>query len=310
MHTYAFSAVQPGPNIETIAETAKNEHIGEHQPENERMPPLPQRYHSDANKNIIFIPYSTHDAPLPPAFSFPADLSGMICGLDLQIYPPPSVVLVYAAAGAQLLGDMPLLPFGVPTQAYYKANMQLHPADDTREHHVFYYFWRVRQIQFLFAGPTVTLILHDLVVREPVGVVTHAICMFAALHKSQMQVVEGLEDQQAENSLYVWGVMVVLRPDVVAAARLAAVAWGLHGAGHDCGDPPGELLAVLRQRQGVAVAARGGVQLAGQLAVEHCAEHVAAVAAAQRIDAINRANDDGEQRLVCLFTWVTEFHSG
>lgn len=97
---------------------------------------------------------------------------------------------------------MPLLPFGVPAQAYYEANAQLHPADDTREHHVFYYFRRVRQIQFLFAGPTVTSILHDLVVREPVGVVTHAICALAALHKSQMRVAEGLEDRRAENSLY------------------------------------------------------------------------------------------------------------
>ena len=62
MRTYAFSAIEPGPNIVTITETAKNEHIGEHQPENECTTPLPQHYHSDANKNIIFIPYSTHDA--------------------------------------------------------------------------------------------------------------------------------------------------------------------------------------------------------------------------------------------------------
>ena len=125
----------------------------------------------------------------------------MICGLDLQIYPLPGVTPAYVAAGAQLLGDMPLLPFGVPTQAYYKANAQLHPADDTWEHHVFYYFRRVRQIQFLFAGPTVTSILHDLVVREPVGVVMHAICALTVLHKSQMRVTEGLEDRRVENSL-------------------------------------------------------------------------------------------------------------
>ena len=202
MHTYTFSAIEPGLNIETIAETAKNEHVGEHRPENEHMTPLPRCYHSDANKNIIFIPYSTHDAPPLPAFSFPADLLGAICGLHLQIYLPPGVAPAYTAVGVQLLGDMPLLPFGVPAQVYYEANAQLHPADDMREHHMFYYFRRVWQIQFLFTGPTVTSILHDLVVREPVGVVTHTICTLAALHKSQMRVMEGLEDRQAENSLY------------------------------------------------------------------------------------------------------------
>ena len=41
MRTYAFSAIEPGPNIETIAETAKNENIGEHQPEYECTTPLP-----------------------------------------------------------------------------------------------------------------------------------------------------------------------------------------------------------------------------------------------------------------------------
>ena len=143
-----------------------------------------------------------HDALLPPAFSFPADLLGVICGLNLQIYPLPGVAPAYAAVGAQLLGDMLLLPFGMPAQVYYEANTQLHPADDTREHHMFYYFRWVQQIQFLFAGLMVTSILHDLVVREPVGVVMHMICMLAALHKSQMWVTEGLEDRWAENSLY------------------------------------------------------------------------------------------------------------
>ena len=39
--TYTFSAVEPGPNMETITETAKNEHVGEHWPENKHMTSLP-----------------------------------------------------------------------------------------------------------------------------------------------------------------------------------------------------------------------------------------------------------------------------
>ena len=41
MYTYTFSAIEPEPNIEMIAETVKNEHIGENQPENKCMTPLP-----------------------------------------------------------------------------------------------------------------------------------------------------------------------------------------------------------------------------------------------------------------------------
>jgi hypothetical protein len=99
-----------------------------------------------------------------------------------------------------------MMPFSVPSQSYYEPNAQTFTSspssNETREHYVFYYFRRVRQIQFLFAGPSVTSVFHDLVVREPVGVVTNAICALAALHKSQMRVAEGLEDPNADNSLY------------------------------------------------------------------------------------------------------------
>lgn len=97
------------------------------------------------------------------------------------------------------------MPF-VPSQSYYDPNSHTvsSPASGTesRDHYVHYYFRRVRQIQFIFAGSSVTSVFHDLVIRDPVGVVTNAICALAALHKSQMRVAEGLEDPSAENSLF------------------------------------------------------------------------------------------------------------
>ncbi|KAF8589458.1 hypothetical protein K439DRAFT_1657899, partial [Ramaria rubella] len=138
------------------------------------------------------------------------DLSTGISALDLHLYPgphtPPVLPLPFSTSSPHVIeSDLSNMQF-VPSQSYYDPHPQVlstsASSPEAREHYVFYYFRRVRQIQFLFAGPSVTSVFHDLVVREPVGVVTNAICALAALHKSQMRVSEGLEDPSAENSLY------------------------------------------------------------------------------------------------------------
>ena len=146
--------------------------------------------------------------------TFPVlDLSSGISALDLHLYPPsgphtpPVLPSSFATSSPHVIeGDIStIMPF-VPSQSYYEPPHSLSTppsGPESREHNVLYYFRRVRQMQFVFAGPSVTSIFHDLVIREPVGVVTNAICALAALHKSQTRVAEGLEDPNAENSLCV-----------------------------------------------------------------------------------------------------------
>jgi hypothetical protein len=142
----------------------------------------------------------------------PLDLSSSISALDLHLYPasgphtPPVLPSSFATSSPHVIdGDLStVMPF-VASHQYYEQTAHLSASassPQSREHYVLYYFRRVRQIQFLFAGPSVTGVFHDLIVREPVGVVTNAICALAALHQSQMRVDEGLEDPTAENSLY------------------------------------------------------------------------------------------------------------
>lgn len=148
---------------------------------------------------------------LPPhQRAFSLDLSSGLSALDLHLYgtagphTPPVLPSSFATSSPHVMdGDLTaIMPF-VPSQSYYETTTlsSSAPSPNTREHYVLYYFRRVRQIQFLFAGDSVTSIFHDLVIREPVGVVTNAICALAALHKSQTRVAEGLENPTAENSL-------------------------------------------------------------------------------------------------------------
>ncbi|KAF8519521.1 fungal-specific transcription factor domain-containing protein, partial [Gautieria morchelliformis] len=158
---------------------------------------------------------SANTSPSYPPIQMPQltpDLSASISALDLHLYPPagphtpPVLPSSFTTPSPHVIeSDLgTILPF-VPSHSYYEQTAHLSASassPESREHYVLYYFRRVRQIQFLFAGPSVTSVFHDLVIREPVGVVTNAICALAALHKSQMRVAEGLENPTAENSLY------------------------------------------------------------------------------------------------------------
>ncbi|KAJ3810977.1 fungal-specific transcription factor domain-containing protein [Lentinula aff. lateritia] len=62
-----------------------------------------------------------------------------------------------------------------------------------QENHVMYYFENVRSAHFLFAGNTTTNVVYSLIVQEPRGAVTNAVCALASLHFTRKRVAEGLE---------------------------------------------------------------------------------------------------------------------
>ncbi|KAF5382023.1 hypothetical protein D9615_004431 [Tricholomella constricta] len=68
--------------------------------------------------------------------------------------------------------------------------------------HVIYYFEHVRKIQLIFAGNTFTNATYSIILQEPRGAVTNAVCALASLHYTRMRVAQGLEapDPNPEHS--------------------------------------------------------------------------------------------------------------
>ncbi|KAJ3791817.1 hypothetical protein GGU11DRAFT_803971 [Lentinula aff. detonsa] len=62
-----------------------------------------------------------------------------------------------------------------------------------QENYVMYYFKNVRSAHFLFAGNTTTNVLYSMIVQEPQGTVTNAVCALASLHFTRKRVAKGLE---------------------------------------------------------------------------------------------------------------------
>ncbi|KAJ7126736.1 fungal-specific transcription factor domain-containing protein [Mycena epipterygia] len=71
-----------------------------------------------------------------------------------------------------------------------------------QENHCIYYFEHVRKVQYIFAGNTVTNVTCSMIVQEPRGAVTNAVCALASLHHTRMRVAHGLEapDPNPEHS--------------------------------------------------------------------------------------------------------------
>nr|GAT54590.1 predicted protein [Mycena chlorophos] len=71
-----------------------------------------------------------------------------------------------------------------------------------QENHCIYYFEHVRKVQFIFAGNSVTNITCSMIVADPRGAVTNAVCALASLHYTRMRVSHGLEapDPNPEHS--------------------------------------------------------------------------------------------------------------
>ncbi|KAF9243472.1 fungal-specific transcription factor domain-containing protein [Melanogaster broomeanus] len=68
--------------------------------------------------------------------------------------------------------------------------------------HVFYYFEHVRKLLFAFAGNAAANITYSLVLQDPQGPLTNAICALASLHNMRVRAARGLEQMNStlENS--------------------------------------------------------------------------------------------------------------
>ncbi|GLB40340.1 putative fungal specific transcription factor [Lyophyllum shimeji] len=68
--------------------------------------------------------------------------------------------------------------------------------------HVIYYFEHVRKIQLMFAGNTFTNATYSMILQDPRGAVTNAVCALASLHYTRMRIAQGLEppDPNPEHS--------------------------------------------------------------------------------------------------------------
>ncbi|KAJ7476180.1 fungal-specific transcription factor domain-containing protein [Mycena latifolia] len=71
-----------------------------------------------------------------------------------------------------------------------------------QENHCIYYFEHVRKVQYIFAGNTITNVTCSMIVQEPRGAVTNAVCALASLHSTRMRTSHGLKapDPNPEHS--------------------------------------------------------------------------------------------------------------
>ncbi|KAF9052437.1 hypothetical protein BDZ89DRAFT_1125865 [Hymenopellis radicata] len=71
-----------------------------------------------------------------------------------------------------------------------------------QESHVMYFFEHVRKTNFRLTGNTLTNVTYSLIVQDPRGAVTNAVCALSSLHFTRMRVAQGLEppDSNPEHS--------------------------------------------------------------------------------------------------------------
>jgi hypothetical protein len=69
--------------------------------------------------------------------------------------------------------------------------------------YVVYYFEHVRRLQYIFAGHAITNVTYSMILQDPHGAVTNAVCALAALHSKRMRIAQGLEtpDANPNNSI-------------------------------------------------------------------------------------------------------------
>ncbi|KAJ7096534.1 fungal-specific transcription factor domain-containing protein [Mycena belliarum] len=69
-----------------------------------------------------------------------------------------------------------------------------------QDNHCVYYFAHVRRVQHLFAGAAVANATCSMVLQDPRGATTHAVCALASLHYTRLRVAHGLEAPDADPS--------------------------------------------------------------------------------------------------------------
>ncbi|TFK50025.1 hypothetical protein OE88DRAFT_1661522 [Heliocybe sulcata] len=78
-------------------------------------------------------------------------------------------------------------PSGAPVAPYSV------PSNEVESQYIFYYFQHVQRLQYPFSDHRLTDALHAVIVQEPSGPVTHAVCALASLQNANARVAQGLE---------------------------------------------------------------------------------------------------------------------
>ncbi|KZP31796.1 hypothetical protein FIBSPDRAFT_775867 [Athelia psychrophila] len=110
-----------------------------------------------------------------------------------SLFPTGPLAFDAHPAGISTTPDSATFDFSltVPSVPYEPIPQEVPTAgpDPVQTQHVLYYFEHVRQMQFAFAGSNlVTNTMYSIILEEPQGAVTSAVCALAALHHSRMQV--------------------------------------------------------------------------------------------------------------------------
>ncbi|KAH9945025.1 fungal-specific transcription factor domain-containing protein [Epithele typhae] len=147
-------------------------------------------------------------APMAAAGMIP---TGSTVSLPDTIYgfpsPPLSMSghedLPYTNYGTPHTIAMPMTPAVQPQPTPPPMQSPPTPAAIRLEEYIDYYFKYVRELQYVFAGDSLTQILLPIVRNEPEGAVAHSLCALAALHHARLRIARGdaVEDPDKETSL-------------------------------------------------------------------------------------------------------------
>ncbi|KAG5646966.1 hypothetical protein DXG03_001689 [Asterophora parasitica] len=139
--------------------------------------------YTDANLNALDLHAAFFPYPQTPISQSPS------LGIDIN--------LDFSQLGEQSSFDFDIQPPSPPAPVPFIAE-----PNSVQGNHVLYYFDNVRKIQMMFAGNTFTNATYTIILQEPRGAVTNAVCALASLHYARSRVAQGLDapDPNPEHS--------------------------------------------------------------------------------------------------------------
>lgn len=154
---------------------------------NSQSPPFQYSPSSTSPLSTITTPDATQYDP----FSFDYDAQGQATAL-----PPQTSQHLSPSASPQAQQHLPLVLPATQNPTHSTFSDQ----SSVEAQHVLYYFEHVRRMQYIFAGNSITNVTYSLIVQEPQGAVTNAVCALASLHYARMRVAQGLEAPNLEHT--------------------------------------------------------------------------------------------------------------
>ncbi|KAG6851141.1 hypothetical protein H0H93_001021 [Arthromyces matolae] len=156
-------------------------------PEAGTIPPSNHFDHSDYGYRYANVAQEQHvhqdHSPVPGMPVTPLSSSSSNIGTDIN-------PLDFQLGSSQ---EPPSFDFELRPSSPLTAPISLIAGQNTvQSDHVLYYFEHVRKIQLMFAGNTFTNATYSIILQEPHGAVSSAVCALANLHYTRMQVAQGL----------------------------------------------------------------------------------------------------------------------